>query len=147
MKIKKNGFTMVELMIVIAIISVLATIIMPKFTGARDKSKLEACKGHLKSIGIAMEMYGNDNNGDRGPAGGVNLDDSCYLVTGNYIKTVRCPLNNVYRIWAHYSGGWCTTYNMPLDLPLAFCQNPSNQHPGYAYECPYVWAGQVRDRH
>jgi len=47
---KKTGFTMIELMIVIAIISILATIIIPKMTGARDKSKLEACKTNLKHI-------------------------------------------------------------------------------------------------
>jgi len=144
---EKAGFTMVELMIVVAIISVLASIIMPKFTGARNKSKLEACKGNLKHIAIAIEMYGNDNNGDRGPNSTVTLNASCYLVTGNYLKVVQCPLGNSYNISPHYSGGWCTTYSMPLDLPLAYCQNSSNQHPGYAYECPFVWAGQVRDRH
>jgi len=144
---QKRGFTMVELMIVIAVISVLASIILPKMTGARNKAALEACKANLKHIAIAMDMYANDNKGVYGTSGTVALNSSCYLVTGGYLKVVLCPLGNSYYLNGSYSGGWCTTYGVPAGLPLAFCQNPSNQHPGYAYECPYVWAGQVRDRH
>lgn len=58
---QKRGFTLIELMIVIAIISVLVTIIMPKMSKSRDKAKLAACLTNLKHIGVALEIYANEN--------------------------------------------------------------------------------------
>jgi len=146
---KKNGFTMVEVIVVVAIIAVLASIIMPKMTGARDKAKVEACKQNLRQINNAIELYANDNNGVRGPVSGttyVYLNDSCYLVTEGYLRSaIKCPLGNTYYIYPSYTGGWCGTYNVPLNLALITCSNV--RHPGYSAQCPYVWGGQVRDGH
>jgi len=135
---------MVELMIVVAVIAVLASIIMPKMTNARQKSYLAACKTNLRHIYQAVDMYANDNNGVRGPSSVVYLNDSCYLVTGGYTKTVKCPLNTNYYICAIYNGGWCTSYNVPAGMTLITCMS---SHPGYSGQCPYIWGGQVRDRH
>jgi len=86
---KKRGFTMVELMIVIAVIAVLASIIMPKMSSSRAKSSLEACKANLKLISTAAAMYMTDN-GDA-PASG-NISNSHILVTQGYLKSApTCP--------------------------------------------------------
>lgn len=93
---KKRGFTMVELMIVIAVIAVLASIIMPKMSGARDKAAIQGCVQNLKKIGIAIEIYSNDNNGNYYPPGSYNYiypyySGGCYL-TPNYMKSSPvCP--------------------------------------------------------
>ena len=113
---KKRGFTLVELMIVIAIISVLATIIIPKMSGARERGKLTACKGNLKQISIAMEMYANDNNHTYPVSSRVKFNTS--LCTAGYINATnppQCPSNNTgltsyyyntypasYLIWCYY---------------------------------------------
>ena len=98
---KKNGFTLVELMIVIAIISVLATIIIPKMSGSRDKAKLATCKANLRHISIAMEMYGNDNNGFMCPTKDpTEWYTVAYLWDSKYLSFYpMCPIGNEYALF------------------------------------------------
>jgi len=60
---KKKGFTLVELMIVIVIIGILAAIAIPKFADMVDKSKEGATKGQLTSLRSALNIYYSDNEG------------------------------------------------------------------------------------
>jgi general secretion pathway protein G len=59
----QRGFTLIELMIVAAIIGVLASIAMPKFAGLIRKSKEAAIKGHLGTLRSAISIYYSDNEG------------------------------------------------------------------------------------
>jgi prepilin-type N-terminal cleavage/methylation domain-containing protein len=63
MKRRKKGFTLIELMIVIAIIAILAAVLVPNFMRAREASRLTACKSNLKNISTAVETYSNDYDG------------------------------------------------------------------------------------
>ncbi len=58
-----RAFTLIELMIVIAIIGVLAAILIPNFLHARAESASSACEGNLKNIATALEEYAIDNGG------------------------------------------------------------------------------------
>lgn len=58
-----RGFTLIELMIVIAIISVLCLIMLPNMMRSRDAAKLSSCKYNLRAIAAAMEIYATDNSG------------------------------------------------------------------------------------
>jgi len=60
----QKGFTLIELMIVIAIIAILAAILIPNFLHARAESQTSACEGNEKQIATAMEEYAVDHNGD-----------------------------------------------------------------------------------
>jgi prepilin-type N-terminal cleavage/methylation domain-containing protein len=55
------GFTLIELMIVVAIIAVLAGILIPNFVHARGQSATAACEANLRSIATAAELYFTDN--------------------------------------------------------------------------------------
>ena len=57
-----RGFTLIELMVVIAIIAILAGILFPVFAGARDKADQIACISNMRQIGMAFHMYANDWN-------------------------------------------------------------------------------------
>lgn len=63
MKLHTRAFTLIELMIVIAIIAILAAILIPNFLHARAESKTAACEGNEKEIATAMEEYAVDHNG------------------------------------------------------------------------------------
>lgn len=63
MKLNKKGFTLIELMIVVAIIGILAAIAIPKFADLINKSKEGATKGALSSVRSALQVYYGDNEG------------------------------------------------------------------------------------
>ncbi len=89
----RKGFTLIELMIVIAIIAILAAILVPNFIRARAQGQLTSCKSNLKNIGTALEMYATDNLG-RYPGGSAA---GAKLTTADggqqaYLKTIpSCP--------------------------------------------------------
>ena len=72
MKKLQKGFTLIELMIVIAIIAILAAILIPNFLHARAESQTSACEGNLKQLATALEEYAVDNSGTY-PASFANL--------------------------------------------------------------------------
>jgi len=59
----RKGFTLIELMIVVAIIGILAAIAIPKFADLINKSKEGATKGALSSVRSAIQVYYGDNEG------------------------------------------------------------------------------------
>lgn len=57
------GFSLIELLIVIAILSILAALLFPVFASARNKSREATCASNLRQAGIAFGMYTADYDG------------------------------------------------------------------------------------
>jgi len=56
----RNGFTLVELLVVVLILGILAAIAMPKLSGSSDKAKLAAMKSDLHNAETIEESYFSD---------------------------------------------------------------------------------------
>ena len=61
---KQKGFTLVELMIVVAIIGILAAIAIPKFASMLEKSREGATKGNISAVKSAISIYYGDHEGE-----------------------------------------------------------------------------------
>jgi type II secretion system protein G len=85
----ERGFTLIELMIVVAIIAILAGILVPNFVNARAQAQTSACESNLRAIATAMELYYADNQ--RYPDAGV-VPDALNTASVTYLNnTPRDP--------------------------------------------------------
>lgn len=89
-----RGFTLIEIMIVVAIIGLLAAIAVPNFTQARNNARKSTCINNLRLIDAAKEQYALENNLDNG-AGVLPANVTPYLKTG---AMPVCPANGAYTI-------------------------------------------------
>lgn len=67
MSSKSRGFTILELLVVVAIIALLIAILLPSLSKARDKARTTACLANLKQISHAINFYAGDNDGYTNP--------------------------------------------------------------------------------
>ena len=54
---KRRAFTLIELMVVIAVLGLMVAFLLPAIQAARESSRATACRNNLKQIGIALIHY------------------------------------------------------------------------------------------
>jgi len=75
MKDRESGFTLIEMMIVVAIITILVTLLVPNFMRARAQAQTAACESNMKEIATALEMYYADNLSYPGSGSGTSSNN------------------------------------------------------------------------
>ncbi len=137
---KRSGFTLIEMLIVIAIIAVIAAILFPVFQKVRENARAAACLSNYHQIGLAIHEYAGDNDGETPPDGGSfgGLIADCDPYTRN-AAIFACPDDydrltesrpGSYRMASLYQGlpiscGWQDPYNpavtaQPAQTTLAY---------------------------
>jgi prepilin-type N-terminal cleavage/methylation domain-containing protein len=74
----KKAFTLIELLIVVAIIAILAAIAVPNFLEAQTRAKVSRVKNDFRTLKTGMEAYRVDNNDYILDSGGPEAEDRAY---------------------------------------------------------------------
>jgi prepilin-type N-terminal cleavage/methylation domain-containing protein len=130
MKKLQKGFTLIELMIVIAIIAILAAILIPNFLHARAEAVTAACEGNEKQLATAEEEYSVDNGGGYVALASLTTPYLLSLPTDPVKKGNTYSINTAAGAYGSYqisdSGGHDTTTTTTVtqdgsSVPCATC--------------------------
>lgn len=109
------AFTLVEMLVVIAIIGILAALILPALATAKEKARRVGCRNNLHQFSLTIHMYANDNtenlpsgirdNGDQSTAWIPSLTHKSLVAyaSGND-RFFVCPNMNVASVWGAEGG-------------------------------------------
>jgi type IV pilus assembly protein PilA len=109
---RKEGFTLIELMIVIAIIGILAAIAIPQFSAYRQRSYNSSAQSDIRNIATAQEAYYVDNSRYTSGSGGLTPTYG-YMPSGGVSIGLTGSLTS-YNITGYHGSGSKTFY---LDGP------------------------------
>ena len=110
------GFTLMELLVVISIMGLLAGILLPTLSMARQRALRAECISNLRQIGIALLLYAGDYNGSYPIAGGYIKWGEKDPTTGNYgwmeqlypysnnKELYSCPANQAFPEYSYFLG-------------------------------------------
>jgi prepilin-type N-terminal cleavage/methylation domain-containing protein len=107
-----EGFTLVELLVVIAVIAILAALLLPAVSAAKKRGWRAACLNNLRQINLGVRMYSDDSRDASPSPGEAAAATNVATLYSGYIK--------IYRDDANSSNGPSRFYACFYDPPAGY---------------------------
>lgn len=101
---QRGGFTLIEMMIVVAVVGLLCAIAIPNFIRARESSQRNGCINNLRQIDTAIQTWALEDN--QAPASPVTLADiQEYMSRGTAVSVnaIHCPADSTRQFGNSYT--------------------------------------------